>query len=222
MSCTDIASGDCDMLRAGESMVSANCDYLLTMEDSGNLVLYDVSGTRRRLLQSTGWSSDTAVTDGTIPVLTFFSDGTQIGVAIYELSSETASIESASSIWSVQADSSGDGLELALGDDAEIAMSDAEGSLWTKEASFTVAVDTDTDSDTDTETDSDSETDPGTGSNGGDAANSGAVGTVSSDPVTNQWWFWVMLFGSVVVIVALLVMQKMNHRLDAEKKMDDL
>merc|ERR1719361_2162239 len=210
MSCTDIASGDCDMLWAGESMVSSNCDYLLTMEDSGNLVLYDVSGTRRRLLQSTGWASDTAVTDGTIPVLTFFSDGTQSGVAIYELSSETASIQSASSIWSIEADSSGDGMELALGDDAEIAMSDAEGELWSELASFTVAVDTDTDSDTDT------------GSNGGDAANSGAAGTVSSDGVTSQWWFWVMLFGTVIVLAALLVMHKLNRKFDAEQKLDDL
>merc|ERR1711962_1576568 len=63
---------ECDALWGGESMVSANCQYLLTMEMSGNLVLYEVMGSRRRLLQTliSGWSSGTAVSSGGVPKLT--------------------------------------------------------------------------------------------------------------------------------------------------------
>ena len=32
---------ECDALWGGESLVSSNCEYLLTMEESGNLVLYE-------------------------------------------------------------------------------------------------------------------------------------------------------------------------------------
>merc|ERR1719242_2310645 len=136
-----------------------------------------------------------------IPVMTFFSNGFQSGVVILELSSLNASLEDASSVWTIEVDSDGDGMTFSLGDDAVIEFGDADGSLRTEAAVFTVAVDTDTDSDVGSG-----------GSNGGDAANSGA--TLADSGVTSQWWFWVMLFGSVVVIVALLVMYKLNQKFD--------
>merc|ERR1712083_1016684 len=93
-------------------------------------------------------------------VLTFFDDGTESGVAIFELASWNVSIDSASSIWSIEVEASGDGMTLAL--------SDYTGaSLWTEEGSFPTAQPT---------------VGPTTGPDGGNAASAmsvlGALSTV--------------------------------------------
>ena len=40
MGCVD---GECDALYGGESLVSPDCHYVLTMEQSGNLALYEAN-----------------------------------------------------------------------------------------------------------------------------------------------------------------------------------
>ena len=188
MSC----DGDsCDALWGGESMVSANCQYLLTMEMSGNLVLYEVMGSRRRLLQTliSGWSSGTAVSGG-VPKLTLFKNPFQSGIQIYEMESYDDTNDDPPSLWSVVTESPGDGITFSLTDDAAMDLSDADGSLWTESATFDFQIAEDTDSDT--------------ASNAGDAANAGPT-AVTSGEVSNQWWFWMMLLLSVVIIAVTII-----------------
>ncbi len=190
MGCDDVNDGgaECDALYGGESLVSSNCRYLLTMEQSGNLVLYEVSGSRRRLLQSltSGWSTDTAVAAGE-PEFTFFRNGIESGLVILESDGDA--------LWTVTTASSGDGLVLSLGDDATLDLADGEATaLWTVSGSFgrDIAVDSDSDSDADS------------AANAGDAANTGTAGTVD-DHHTKQWWFWMMLFLSITIIAVVAV-----------------
>ena len=176
---------------------------MLRMEQNGNLVIYEVSATRRRLLATvltSGWSSGSAVTAG-VPKLTFFENPFQSGIVIYEMTAVGASEpEYQDAVWSVETESVGDTLTLSLSDSAKLELSsDDDGSLWTVDA-FDIAGDTDSDTASDTDSDTDSDSVP----NGGDAANSAGTGIVDAH-FTKQWWFWFMLFAAGTAIAVVII-----------------
>merc|ERR1719464_1640256 len=84
MTCHD---GACDELWGGESLVSENCDYLMVMENDGNLAVYAESANSdgRRLLSSGrplgwyfGWSSETSIANESgvsVPAFMVNADG---------------------------------------------------------------------------------------------------------------------------------------------------
>ena len=90
---------------------------------------YEMSGSRRRLLQTIGWSSGTAVSDG-VPKLTLFSNPFQSGIQIYEMESYDDTNADPPSLWSVVTESDGEGLAFSLTDDAVMELSDNTGSRW--------------------------------------------------------------------------------------------
>ena len=130
---------ECDSLWGGESMASSDCQYLLVMENSGDLVLYQVNDSRRRLLDDfvIGWSSNTSVSYG-IPRMTLFSNGNTSGFVIYEM--ESRNDADPISLWSriVPSESIDGNVTLSLSDDGALQLSDESGSLWSESGSFSI------------------------------------------------------------------------------------
>ena len=122
----------CDALWGGQSMVSANCQYALTMEETGNLVLYEVIDSRRRLISSSErlWTTNTSVTTGH-PKFTFFRDEYSSGLVILEVPMNNDSSVATEALWTIIFESKRENMNLSLTDDGVLILYDSESSLWT-------------------------------------------------------------------------------------------
>ena len=127
---------ECDALRSGESMVSPDCQYKLTMEDSGDLVLYDASDSHRRLLTwwNSTWATNTTVITGE-PKFSLFRNEYTSGIAIFEINVEDGNEVELDRLWNKVFESNGENLTLTLSENGTIILYDDDGLLWTSEFS---------------------------------------------------------------------------------------
>jgi len=135
MYCDD---NECDELWGGESLVSANCDYLMVMEMNGNLAVYAESdnANRRRLLSDGrpvgwyfGWSSGTSVANvsgRSIPVFTLDSDGS---MSILEYT-DGANGDDFEILWSYDTESNSSAFTFDLAEDGCLEMNTENETLW--------------------------------------------------------------------------------------------
>ena len=129
------SADDCDVLWGGESLVSVDCEYLLTLNAAGNLDVFKVDDRRRRALQATTsiWSTGTSISDlAHIPKFTFFMNEIESGLKIYEMKSRVDSEAEATFIWTVEVQPSDGTLSLTLTSEGILELADEEGTtLWT-------------------------------------------------------------------------------------------
>ena len=193
-----------DFLWEGESFVSDNCQYLLTMDHSGNLVLRGLEKNRRRLQTDytwyIGWQTNTSLfnySKESLPKFVIQDDGLYILEYAYKgWEGRTIELWSTkfSQIWS---DSDDRSFTLSLSNFACLTLTENsfESNLWNECAQFPFSVG-----------------EEGITSTVSDGKNTTSVGDAQEEinlvgdngiETEKLWWFWLLIILCILILMAL-------------------